>query len=401
MVLFYEPRPRANINLFILSKGFIRWISLISLAFCLSAAYPLFVFPTISFSAEITVAWTPAKDPEVAGYKVYYGPPDQDNKFQADAGKETKITLKDLQGGGTYSFIVSTYDRTGRESSYSHKTAVINLRDKGTHFISVAPSRIPSTSVQEKPFPEIPPGCQFDILPASQFIGYSGGTGTVRVSTALNCPWTAVANVPWGIITSNSSGMGSKVVYYLVKANPDASPREGTLALAYQKFKVFQAGRIRYALNLTRIGSGEGTIFSVPPGAAFEAGTVVTLKATPAANSTFDFWSGQCSGAKPVCSLTIGSSSSVVKAAFRLKTFVITASAGANGSIAPAGRVLANYGASQKFTFKANKGYKIGQIRVDGVSVGNPESLLFGNIMNSHKIDAIFISIPKENERKL
>jgi len=77
----------------------------------------------------------------------------------------------------------------------------------------------------------------------------------------------------------------------------------------------------------------------------------------------------------------------------KLKTFIITASAGANGSIIPSGRVKAIYGGSQKFSFKPNKGYGIGQIQVDGISVGKLEVLLFGNIMSSHKINLIFIPL--------
>jgi hypothetical protein len=32
----------------------------------------------------------------------------------------------------------------------------------------------------------------------------------------------------------------------------------------------------------------------------------------------------------------------------------------------------------------------VGQVRVDGVSIGNPETVLFGNVMSSHRIDAVF-----------
>ena len=398
MGLSYGPRPKAGIHISFLSEVPIRWISLSSMAPCLFLTYLLLLFPAISYSAEITVAWSPATESEVAGYRIYYGPPDQDNKFQADAGKETKITLKNLQGGGTYSFTVNTYDGAGRESGYSHKTTVTNLRDKGTHFISIVPerapisSRIPAPPIQEKTFPDTPPGCEFTLLPASQSIGSSGGGGAVGISTKLSCPWTAVANVPWVIITSNSRGRGSTVVYYLVKANPNASSREGTLALAGQAFKIIQRGRTRHRLSINKIGTGSGVVSSDPAGMDFEAGTVLTLRAAPAANSTFASWSGQCSGTKPICRIAINSSTAV-SAAFKLKTFVIAARAGPHGSIIPSGRVTVNYGGSQKFIFKPNEGYQVDQVRVDGVSVGKPENLLLGNVMKSHRIDAIFSPI--------
>ena len=337
-------------------------------------------------------------DPKVFGYRIYYGPSDRDSEYQADARTETKITLPNLRDGATYSFTVFTYDSARLESRYSYKTTVLNLKDKDTHFLSILPSSPPTPSmapgppVQEKALPDTPPGCESAISPASQAIGSSGGSGAVGISTKLDCPWTAVANVPWVTITSNDSGTGSQVVYYLVKANSSLSSREGTLTVADRILKITQAGLVRYPLHLTKISTGTGTIATFPAGTDFEAGTVVTLSAVSSANSDFVGWSGQCSGTLPTCSVAI-TSSTTAKANFKLKTFAIAASAGANGSITPSGRVVVNYGASQKFSFKPNKGYKIGQIRVDGESAGNSEVLLLGNIMSPHKINVIFIPL--------
>jgi hypothetical protein len=198
-----------------------------------------------------------------------------------------------------------------------------------------------------------------------------------------------MANAPWITITSNDKGTGSQVIYCMVKANSSLSSREGTLTVGDRMLKITQAGLMRYPLHLAKIGTGTGTIASTPAGANFEAGTLVTLNASPSPSSDFAGWSGQCSGTSPTCILTI-SAGTTVKANFRLKTFVIAASAGANGSITPSGRIVVRYGASQKFIFKPNKGHKIGQIKVDGDPAGNSEVLLFGNIMSSHKISVIF-----------
>jgi len=370
-------------------EAFLRLISLSFLIFCLFFCCPTLLFPAISYPAEITIAWSPATDARVAGYRIYYGPPGQDREFQADAGKETQITLRNLREGAAYSFVVATYDSTGRESMHSQKTTITNLKDKDTHFVSIFPRHTPSAPVQEKSFPDTPPECEFAISPASQFFGSSGGAGTVGVSTRLNCPWTVVANAPWVTITSNSRWTGSGVVFYLVKANSSASPREGTLTVAGHTVKLNQMGPARYPLKISKSGTGTGTVVIVPAGADFEAGTVVTLSAAPSANSAFAGWSGRCSGTKPTCRVTMNSSTSV-NVAFKLKTFVISASAGANGSISPSGRVVVNHGGSKRFIVKPNRGYKIGEIKVDGVSVGNPEKLLFGNVMSSHRIEAIF-----------
>jgi hypothetical protein len=183
--------------------------------------------------------------------------------------------------------------------------------------------------------------------------------------------------------------MGSEVVYYLAKANPNASPCEGTLTVAGQTFKISQTGRARHALTINKIGTGAGIVASTPAAVDFGAGSVVTLNAAPSANSDFAGWSGGCSGMAPVCNVILNSSTSV-NAIFKLKTFVIAARAGANGSITPSGRIMVNHGGSQRFIFKPNKGYRIGQIRVDGVLVGKTDFLLIGNVMSPHRIEAIF-----------
>ncbi len=394
----HRPRAKAGIHISMLGEVLIRWISHPPQALCLITFFCLFLYPAVSHPAEVTISWSPSTDAKVAGYTAHYGPPGQDSEFQADARKETQITLKNLREGASYTFSVKTYDPAGRESTYSNKITILNLKDKDTHFLPIipamgpSPSRIPVPPIQEKPFPDTPAGCQFTLLPASQSIGSSGGGGAVDISTKLSCPWTAVTNVPWIVITSNSSGIGSKVVYYLVKANPNANSREGTLALAGQTFKIIQGGRTRHRLNIHKTGTGSGIVASDPGGTDFEAGTVLTLRAAPAVSSTFAGWSGRCSGTEPICRITIHSSTAV-SAAFKLKTFAIAASAGPYGSIIPSGRVTVNYGGSQNFIFKPNGGYQVGEVRVDGESVGNPENLLFGNIMKSHRIDAIFTPI--------
>jgi len=385
--------PKESIHIF--GKAPLRLIWLFLLAFCLISTYLLLLFPTISHPAEVTIAWSPSPDAKVAGYKVYYGPTSREDQFQVDVGKNISITITNLQAGGAYSFVVNAYDSAGRESRYSNKATVSNLRDKDTHFLSVIPSSppgspgIPTPPVQEKTLPDTTPGCEFSIFPALHSVASSGGAGAVGISTNLNCPWTAVANVPWVIITSNNSGAGGQMVYYLVKDNPGASSRQGTLTVAGQTFKITQAGRARHALSINKIGTGIGTVTSIPAGMDFETGSLVTLSAAASANSDFAGWSGRCSGTKPICSITLDSSTAV-SAAFKLKTFVIAAGAGSNGSISPSGRVVVNHGGSQKFIFKPNKGYQLGQIKVDGVSVGKPEMLLLGNVMSSHRIDVIF-----------
>ena len=67
-------------------------------------------------------------------------------------------------------------------------------------------------------------------------------------------------------------------------------------------------------LTVTRAGAGSGTVRLDPPGIAcdptcsvsFNAGTHVTLTATPAAGGTFKEWRGACPGSgNPICTFTV------------------------------------------------------------------------------------------------
>ncbi len=71
-------------------------------------------------------------------------------------------------------------------------------------------------------------------------------------------------------------------------------------------------------------------------------------------------------------------------------TYVITASAGTNGSITPSGSVTVNSGAAQTFTISANTGYHVADVLVDGSSVGDVTSYTFSNVTANHTITASF-----------
>jgi hypothetical protein len=71
-------------------------------------------------------------------------------------------------------------------------------------------------------------------------------------------------------------------------------------------------------------------------------------------------------------------------------TFRITASAGAGGSIVPSGIVPTVSGSNQTFTFTPAPCYHIGEVLVDGVSVGSPSSYTFTNVQAHHTISVTF-----------
>lgn len=79
-----------------------------------------------------------------------------------------------------------------------------------------------------------------------------------------------------------------------------------------------------------------------------------------------------------------------ISATFAIDTNIITASAGAGGSISPQGQVSVNYNANQIFNFVPSTGYHIENVLVDGSSEGTPTSYTFNNVVTAHEISVTF-----------
>src|SRR5262249_3676573 len=75
-----------------------------------------------------------------------------------------------------------------------------------------------------------------------------GGTGSIAVTAAAGCSWTAASNASWITITSGSSGSGNGTVGYSVATNASSSSRTGTMTVTGQAFTVMQAGASSYTL---------------------------------------------------------------------------------------------------------------------------------------------------------
>jgi hypothetical protein len=80
-----------------------------------------------------------------------------------------------------------------------------------------------------------------------------------------------------------------------------------------------------------------------------------------------------------------------VNVTFRIKTFTITASADANGSISPSGTFNVNYNSSQQFTATPSTGYDVNTWSVDGSTVqSGGATYTLSNITANHTVAVTF-----------
>lgn len=95
--------------------------------------FPLIIFSSCSFDPSlfpyendddddetiITVQWDPNDEPDLAGYRVYYGETSGSYTEMIDVGNTTSCTIEDLSPGVTYYITATAYNSLGYESNYS------------------------------------------------------------------------------------------------------------------------------------------------------------------------------------------------------------------------------------------------------------------------------------------
>jgi F5/8 type C domain/Fibronectin type III domain len=79
------------------------------------------LLPSSVLAEGVTLAWDPAEDPSVAGYRLYYGREKGRYEGDVDVGLDTTVTLTDLEEGQPYYFMLVAYDMDGRQGELSEE----------------------------------------------------------------------------------------------------------------------------------------------------------------------------------------------------------------------------------------------------------------------------------------
>jgi hypothetical protein len=72
-------------------------------------------------AAQVELEWDPNTEPELAGYKVYWGTSSGNYASSKDVGKTTACIVTGLDEGKTYYFAATAYDGDNNESDYSNQ----------------------------------------------------------------------------------------------------------------------------------------------------------------------------------------------------------------------------------------------------------------------------------------
>lgn len=165
--------------------------------------------------------------------------------------------------------------------------------------------------------------------------GGTPGSGAGTIMSYCHAILPGMSNISFNFGTNHSRGVNPWRV---------ASVLQGSAQTYLPLDNVVQD----FALSVSRLGSGSGSVRSNPAGidcatsscsALFAAGTQVTLAAQPAAGSSFSGWGGACSGAASSCTVNMGGARSVTanfSAALVARLVTLTKTGTGSGSITSA-----------------------------------------------------------------
>lgn len=84
---------------------------------------------------QLSLAWDASPDPDVQGYRIYYGRESGVYSNSANVGNSLKATVTGLEEGVLYYFACVAYDATGAESVFSNEASGVT-----SFYVSIRPA---------------------------------------------------------------------------------------------------------------------------------------------------------------------------------------------------------------------------------------------------------------------
>jgi hypothetical protein len=328
-------------------------------------------------------------------------------------GNPASLTTGSFDNGGTYvfnnvtanqtiavTFALKTYTVTvsaGANGSISPGTGSVNCGDNATYTIT--------------------PNAGFYISDV-QINGVSNATAkangsytfsNVTSNQTISASFAPLINYIYHEATTNNPGCGPD---YRSVLTPN-STQSLSLAWKIEYQNQWNQSRIYYTTDGTNpsgaFGAGSGTTqvvngiyncgIGTNPNSEVVTGTIPAQPVGTTVKYIISAWnsnggtelfanSGNCNG----CGAKTSSTDATVFSYTVLPaTYTITASAGEGGSISPSGSVSVTENNNQNFTITANSGFVIGDVLVNGSSVGAVGTYTFTNVTANQTISASFL----------
>ncbi len=331
-----------------MSKGSIfRKIRLSAISiFSISLLLPI-SFPQAASASQAVIGWN-ADSGQVAGYDVHYGTTSGNYTSTLNAGDATTATMQNLSSQSYY-LAVSAYDSNNNQSSLSSELVIDSLSASAGSGGSISPS---GNLFQTRGSSQ-----SFSIIPASGYVISNvqvDGTsvGAVASYTFPNISASHTITATFSTAPTNIS--------YTISATPGAN---GVIS---------PSGSVS-------VRSGGSQTFTITPTPGYSIAGVLVDGASVGATAGYTF-----------SNVTANHTISASFVADTPTNYSISASAGPNGSISPAGTVSVGAGANQTFSINPAAGFQISSVLVDGTSIGASGGYTFYKVSANHTISASF-----------
>ena len=225
---------------------------------------------------------------------------------------------------------------------------------------------------------------EYSILAVTGLHGSISPVGTVTVLSGGSRTFTITADP------------GYRIAEVIVDGQSVGAPKQYTFRNVTANHKIEAYFEIIEIQEYT-ISASAGVHGSISP-----AGTVTvlsggsrtfTITADPGYRIADVIVDGQAVGASQRYTFSNVNANHTIEAHFEIidiQEYTISASAGSNGTITPSGTVNVVPGRSVMFSIKADPGYRVMDVIVDGRSLGPRFWYIFSNVNDDHSIEAVF-----------
>ncbi|MGD9368652.1 MAG: PKD domain-containing protein [Desulfobacteraceae bacterium] len=319
------------------------------------AALSVILLHSLSLAAEVILAWD-VSNPTPDGYRVFARVEGQDYDYSSpvwpgagDDPTQTACVLKGLADGTSYYFVVRAYvgsDESGDSNEANH----ITMAAQTTAYTITANA-----------------GANGSISPASATVNAGESqTFTITPDTGYHVDDVLVDGVSLGAVTT----------YTFSAVDADHTITVGFAADAYTIQASAGSGGAISPSGAVSTSYGGNQTFTITPDIGYHVGDVLVDGVSVGAVTTYTF--------------SAVDADHTIAASFAADAYTIQASAGSGGTLSPSGAVSVSPGGNQTFTITPDIGYHVGDVLVDGISVGAVTTYTFSALDADHSITASF-----------
>ena len=378
----------------------------------------LFLFAIQNASAgQVTLGWDKSTDSTVTGYKVYHGTKSRNYTDSADVGTALTHIFSGLSDTQPHYFAVTAHSSTA-ESGFSNELVCYPIQVSASTNGQIQPGNVILAQGSSQTFNIVPAAgyaianvivdgvskgavsqYTFSSLSACHTISASftaGGSYSITASTTGNGAITPSGTINVAAGANKTVTITPNANYHVSDVKVDGTSVGAVTSYTFSNVTANHTIVASFAQNTSvTITPTAGANGSISPSGAVTVsyGSSQTFTMTPTKNYHVSDVKVDGTSVGAITSYTFSdvTANHTITASFALNTFTITPTAGANGSISPAGAVTVSYGSSQTFTFTPSKNYRVADVKIDGTSAGALTSYTFSNVTANHTIAAGFI----------